>query len=60
MTDASIEMKSKETLKNQECAAAVCCKCHVPAGSGAKQMEFCLSWDMPVIHFKSKGQCYGR
>lgn len=59
-SDANIEMKSKETAKNQECAAAVCCKCHVPAGSGTKQMEFCLSWDMPVVHFKSKGQSYGR
>lgn len=59
-SDASVDMKCKATLKNQETAAAVCCQCHVPASSGIKQMEFCLSWDMPVIHFKSKGQSYAR
>ncbi|CAI9730886.1 non-lysosomal glucosylceramidase-like [Octopus vulgaris] len=59
-SEADLESKTEPTKKNSECAVGVCCKCAVAAGGPSKQMEFSLSWDMPNIHFKSKGQNYRR
>ncbi|XP_046562638.1 non-lysosomal glucosylceramidase-like [Haliotis rubra] len=50
---------SEKTLKGKEIAAAVCVQCHVGANTSATA-EFSLVWDMPVIHFSSRGQKYHR
>ncbi|KAJ8304380.1 hypothetical protein KUTeg_017963 [Tegillarca granosa] len=51
--------KEAEKGKSLETAAAVCIQTTVPPAE-KKDMEFALTWDMPVIHFKSKGKQYAR
>lgn len=49
----------KPPRKGHESAAAVCAQTTVPPG-GKKEMDFTLTWDMPVVHFKNKEKLYGR
>ncbi|XP_038074179.1 non-lysosomal glucosylceramidase-like [Patiria miniata] len=48
-----------KTDQDELTAAAVCASCHVEEKSRGK-MEFVLAWDMPRVHFKSKGHSYLR
>ncbi|XP_013405855.2 non-lysosomal glucosylceramidase-like [Lingula anatina] len=50
---------SPKTSRGQELATAVCAKCHVKPQS-TQQMDFSLTWDMPVIYFGAKEQLYCR
>ena len=50
---------SAKTIKGKEIAVAVCAKCTLkPKSKG--QLDFCLSWDMPVIHFGAREQKYAK
>ncbi|XP_060068872.1 non-lysosomal glucosylceramidase-like [Ylistrum balloti] len=49
----------KPQRKGQESAVAVCSQVTVPPSS-KKEMDFTLTWDMPVVHFKNKEKLYGR
>ena len=46
-------------MKGEELAVAVCAQCTVKANK-TSNLEFCLTWDMPVIHFGSKQTKYCR
>ncbi|GAB1606053.1 non-lysosomal glucosylceramidase-like [Argonauta hians] len=59
-SDADLDSRSEPTQKNNECAVAVCGKCALKAGSTTKPIEFALCWDMPNVHFRSKGLKYRR
>ncbi|KAK3608169.1 hypothetical protein CHS0354_034127 [Potamilus streckersoni] len=51
--------KTQRTRKGQETAAAVCIQCNI-SPKESKTLEFSLTWDMPIIHFRSKGFKYRR
>eukprot|EP00105_Crassostrea_gigas_P009539 XP_011424529.1 PREDICTED: non-lysosomal glucosylceramidase-like isoform X1 [Crassostrea gigas] len=51
--------KTTCTGKGEESAAAVCVKANVPPKQ-CKDLEFTLTWDMPIIHFKAKERFYAR
>ena len=54
-----IEEQSAETIRGEELAVAVCAKCNVRAQQKG-ELEFSLTWDMPVIHFGSRETKYCR
>lgn len=51
--------KTTCTSKGEESAAAVCVKATVPPKQST-DLEFTLTWDMPIIHFKAKEKFYAR
>lgn len=51
--------KTSKTGKGQEIAAAVCASTRIPKGS-SRQLEFCLAWDMPLVHFGGGENKYAR
>ncbi|XP_074651855.1 non-lysosomal glucosylceramidase-like [Tubulanus polymorphus] len=55
----SLNEPSEPTRKGKEIATAVCCKCSV-AGNSTEDLEFSLTWDMPLIHFHSREVTYKR
>ncbi|XP_022105236.1 non-lysosomal glucosylceramidase-like [Acanthaster planci] len=62
LEDGHLNSSTDPAPKSQEgelTAAAVCASCQVGDKSQSK-MEFVLAWDMPRVHFKSKGQSYLR
>ena len=48
-----------KTEEGELTAAAVCASSHLD-GKNCGKLEFVLAWDMPRIHFKSKGYLYFR
>lgn len=48
-----------KTAKGHEIATAVCASTIVAVGSKG-QLDFCLAWDMPVVHFKAAENKYTR
>ncbi|XP_061171988.1 non-lysosomal glucosylceramidase-like [Saccostrea echinata] len=47
------------TGKGEESAAAVCVQANVPPKQ-TRDLEFTLTWDMPIIHFKARENFYAR
>ncbi|KAL5005060.1 hypothetical protein ScPMuIL_018516 [Solemya velum] len=50
---------SSETRKGEEIATAVCLQTTVPPGENP-DLEFCLCWDMPLVHFRANQYTYAR
>ncbi|XP_070542370.1 non-lysosomal glucosylceramidase-like isoform X2 [Ptychodera flava] len=56
----SPEGASRKTREGKATSAAVAAKCHVNGGGKTDNIEFCLAWDMPNIHFGGKSKSYSR
>jgi len=59
MFPSRVAGSSEKTRKGKDIAAAVSSMVTVKPG-GRQSLEFALTWDMPVIHFRAKEIQYSR